>query len=77
MNILATSEPRLSTLEHGEALVAGLLGSIKSLEDFMQKNRNVDLSDLQADLDDAYNRCLDLLMASTRVQRRAKWGLNP
>ena len=77
MNIFTLVEPRLTTEEHAEAISAGLLSTIKSLEDLLRKHPTVEFDCIAKDLDEAIDRVTDLWVAATKVKRRRDAGIEP
>jgi len=55
--------------DRAEALAAGILSAIKSLEDLMAAYPRADLRAIEPQMDDAYDRCLGLWLNATRVKR--------
>lgn len=77
MNIFTLVEPRLTVEEHAEAITAGILSTIKSLEDLIAKHPTVEFNCIEKDLDEAIDRVTDLYVAATKVKRRRLAGLQP
>lgn len=65
---------REQQVEKLEALVAGILSAIKSTEDFMAQYPRQDFREVEAQLDDAYDRCMDLSIAAGRVKRNEEFN---
>tara|TARA_R110000868_G_scaffold207953_2_gene457083 strand:+ start:753 stop:1040 length:288 start_codon:yes stop_codon:yes gene_type:complete len=55
--------------ERAEALAAGILSAIKSLEDLTAAYPRADLRAIEPQIDDAYDRCLSLWADVTRMKR--------
>lgn len=77
MNIYATIEQRPTVQEHAEAISAGLMSTIKTLEDLLAKHPREEFDCIANDLDQAIDRCTDLWVAATKVKRRKDCGLEP
>lgn len=55
--------------ERAEALAAGILSAIKSLEDLAAAYPRADFRAIEPQIDDAYDRCLGLWADVTRQKR--------
>lgn len=55
--------------ERAEALAAGILSAIKSLEDLTAAYPRADFRSIEPQIDDAYDRCLGLWADVTRAKR--------
>lgn len=58
--------------ERAEQLTAGILSAIKSMEDLCKAYPRADLSFVEKQIDDAYDRCLGLWCDVTRVKRHSE-----
>lgn len=65
---VAPTDPQ-ALQERAEALAAGILSAIKSLEDLTAAYPRADFRSIEPQIDDAYDRCLGLWADVTRAKR--------